>query len=616
MSQEKAIDFQKERQEFFREMDSVTHIVDNDTFQQVSLERYPDEAKSVAWFQFSYLQDNGKTHLTGADIYINKDEFYLDGEDYTDLIPYIERHEKFELWMFVKEGISVKLNPDNPGEAKHSRETAHRLALRDQYRYAFLHGKADRLLEFDLKSHEKYFREIAKIPEKEIEMHLQKRRDAYNKAKDEFDRKNDYEYIQDLETLKKIPEQARQHIRRLKFYAGELEKGNIDVAFGNIYKLIQSSMSYRNHSLESNLSNDIETYTTSLADKVLSTLRSMHGTREYTSFVDFIRSSFDYRSYSESERKYLEHMAHDIFTIEYSRDPLIAAPNREESSESAFHTLRLAQSILKNSNDGLYHIGENLRTQAAGAVIREFEQHLHHTEDPRIQSLLLKSIDHLTTSEVSNLLASNLLGRMKLLFSFPEFSTDFDSIILEHVFSPNVSSDNIQYLQSSILAFLLQDGRRYLYRNGPHPEITNMHSLEIVAKLLESSLTASRTEAQGEILDVLNSNHRHVLDLVMYEQTAELWTSPVRDYLRKFLANTTFEGINKSKYKNLVELKITLMADILQYDPRFPSTYTKNASHYPDSTYQLALDSYQHYNEINPAVTQRVHSLSNTSKLV
>ncbi len=74
--------------------------------------------------------------IDALEIYINKQAFSINGQDYSDIIPYVIEHEIYERWAKDKQGFVP-----NPNQA-------HLLARRHEFRIAVQDGKADRLLEF------------------------------------------------------------------------------------------------------------------------------------------------------------------------------------------------------------------------------------------------------------------------------------------------------------------------------------------------------------------------------------------------------------------------------------------------------------------------------------
>jgi hypothetical protein len=113
-------------------------------------------------------------------VYINAGVFVLDGEDYSDLIPFVVRHEIVESWTYAKTGYSLSPPPPHIGNERRA-TFAHGLALRKEYEYAFESGKADRLLEFIIKFITKY---AGNSPSA-----IRENQEAYQIAKERYERK-------------------------------------------------------------------------------------------------------------------------------------------------------------------------------------------------------------------------------------------------------------------------------------------------------------------------------------------------------------------------------------------------------------------------------------------
>lgn len=86
--------------------------------------------------------ENGRV-IKQAEIYINRDAFFINGQDYSDLIPIVLRHELEEIWTYLE----ADYDPDRKSE-KMSMDSAHNLALRKEYEFAFGIGKANRYAQF------------------------------------------------------------------------------------------------------------------------------------------------------------------------------------------------------------------------------------------------------------------------------------------------------------------------------------------------------------------------------------------------------------------------------------------------------------------------------------
>ena len=82
-----------------------------------------------------------------ASIFINEDDFRIGDKDYTDLIPITVRHEMVEMWVHAKNGWSLYPTPQWISEDKRQ-VFGHTLARREEYRFAFEIGKAQRNVQF------------------------------------------------------------------------------------------------------------------------------------------------------------------------------------------------------------------------------------------------------------------------------------------------------------------------------------------------------------------------------------------------------------------------------------------------------------------------------------
>lgn len=160
------------KEAFFEEMEKRVKIVGEDEFRKVVKVK-----GSVAHFVATVFFGPEGKRLQDVVILVNKDRCILDGEDYTDLIPIFVRHEIAELWIYAKKGYSLFPHPESMGEEE-QRNAAHRLALREHYRYAFEKGKADRFLEF-----------FERATGRQVEAD-EEEKEAYQKAKAWFERKS------------------------------------------------------------------------------------------------------------------------------------------------------------------------------------------------------------------------------------------------------------------------------------------------------------------------------------------------------------------------------------------------------------------------------------------
>jgi hypothetical protein len=158
------------REAFFRIMEDRVQRLDKNSYSSVA-----GYGSVFAHFSsITYKIPEGKL-VEDASIYINEDDFRLYGEDFTDLIPIAVRHEIFEMWVYSKNGWSLSPVPKRIGKENRV-ELAHNLALREEYRFAFEIGKADRYWEF-------MRRYSQKLPESAQTKFLQENERAFLKAK-------------------------------------------------------------------------------------------------------------------------------------------------------------------------------------------------------------------------------------------------------------------------------------------------------------------------------------------------------------------------------------------------------------------------------------------------
>ena len=133
---------------------------------------------SMGHFQAAVFQVPEGKAIEDAIIYVNEDDFRINGEDFTDVIPVSVRHEAFEMWMYVKNGWSLSPPPERIGRG-HRVAVAHGLATREEYRYAFQIGKAERYLEY-IKNWS------MRLPEAERRRFIAENEEAYKRAKSQL----------------------------------------------------------------------------------------------------------------------------------------------------------------------------------------------------------------------------------------------------------------------------------------------------------------------------------------------------------------------------------------------------------------------------------------------
>lgn len=95
-------------------------------------ENAQEDDNTIAFYTYK-RDENGK--LEDIEIVINVSAFYRNGEDYTDLIPIVIRHEVAELYHYLK-------NFDSESDG-----TSHKLAVNEEFKLALSKGKADRYME-------------------------------------------------------------------------------------------------------------------------------------------------------------------------------------------------------------------------------------------------------------------------------------------------------------------------------------------------------------------------------------------------------------------------------------------------------------------------------------
>lgn len=163
------------REAFFNIMESRVQILDNDSYVRV-------DGNNSALGHFNgviYQVPEGKA-VEDANIYINRDDFIINDNDFTDLIPVTVRHEIFEMWTYAKNGWSLSPAPDRIGKENRV-AVAHGLATMAEYSYAFEIGKAERYLDFIRQW------SIRLPPDYKLKI-IQENEKAYSDAKSKFER--------------------------------------------------------------------------------------------------------------------------------------------------------------------------------------------------------------------------------------------------------------------------------------------------------------------------------------------------------------------------------------------------------------------------------------------
>jgi hypothetical protein len=100
-----------------------------------------DSSNATYILSGKYVKDtdgNVENLVTNLEIAINRDAFIVDGEDYSDVVPFVVEHEIFEIWLTAKKGIA----------SGYSIDTKHHLALRRSYQFARGENMVKRLYEY------------------------------------------------------------------------------------------------------------------------------------------------------------------------------------------------------------------------------------------------------------------------------------------------------------------------------------------------------------------------------------------------------------------------------------------------------------------------------------
>lgn len=127
------------KEKFFEMLRNKVCLLNKNRFRDVVGER----TAHACFRGVVYPSSDGK-RLENAVVYVNIDDYIIDGIDYTDLIPITVQHEIAELWTYAKTGYSMSPAPKGIDRE----EIAHNIALHEEYRYALQLGKAERYLDF------------------------------------------------------------------------------------------------------------------------------------------------------------------------------------------------------------------------------------------------------------------------------------------------------------------------------------------------------------------------------------------------------------------------------------------------------------------------------------
>lgn len=133
-----------DRAEFYQTLRDRVQIVDDSQFAQFFP---PDQQGAFALFEGKLLHTQQGKELVDSSIVVNKDDFHIGDEDYSDLIPIVVEHEITELWLHSKPGYSLNPPPTNM-DPQWVHMYGHVLATRREWEFAVEEGKGERYLEF------------------------------------------------------------------------------------------------------------------------------------------------------------------------------------------------------------------------------------------------------------------------------------------------------------------------------------------------------------------------------------------------------------------------------------------------------------------------------------
>jgi hypothetical protein len=170
----------KAKTEFYRVMEGRVNVLDREQYEEKVGQKSPHAHFVAVIFQIP----EGK-RANDSIIYVNRDDFIVGGEDFTDLIPISVRHEVSELWTYAKTGYSLSPPPKHIGHE--GREAiGHGAALREEYAHAFELGKADRYLGFIKK-----WAQSRVSDSRDRNRIIEENEDAYQRAKSRFERRKE-----------------------------------------------------------------------------------------------------------------------------------------------------------------------------------------------------------------------------------------------------------------------------------------------------------------------------------------------------------------------------------------------------------------------------------------
>ena len=105
----------------------------------------------------------------------------INGQDYTDLMPIVLRHEMEEIWAYLESDY----NPD-PKSEKMTSDLAHNLALRKEYEYAFEIGESYRYAQFIIE----HIKENSSLSIDDRRHIIAENKTAYDAAKLDYEKKH------------------------------------------------------------------------------------------------------------------------------------------------------------------------------------------------------------------------------------------------------------------------------------------------------------------------------------------------------------------------------------------------------------------------------------------
>ena len=174
-------DLPETRRRFFKLLDSTVRIYSyEENYLRVCLEIF-GEKMLMAFSVFELMETRGGRSLRETGIHVNKSDFLVGGEDYTDLIPLVVFHEKVELWNAAGKGMYA---PWEYPEADEYDELSHRRSLLAEYTRAIKRGQGERHIRFMQKF------VWSQPPSPDGTDFLKENLMAYEMAKKRFDPKN------------------------------------------------------------------------------------------------------------------------------------------------------------------------------------------------------------------------------------------------------------------------------------------------------------------------------------------------------------------------------------------------------------------------------------------